>query len=860
MAYNLSINIGLNRVDPNKYNGWDGALGGCVNDANAMRSLATKLGFSPLRLINEEATRATVIEAVSKASQKLESGDTLLITYSGHGGQVPDANGDEIDGKDETWVLYDGMMIDDEIYQLWTYFKAGVRIILISDSCHSGTVDRQLFRSEMIAHLRGFTRASEVSFQDKLIPDELAYALYESHPEIYKAAQFSALRGDRTEIAAHVILISGCQDNQLSADTGQNGLFTLRMLDVWNNGNFSGSYRDFVNQIKQRLPLSQQPNLDTAGPPNPYFEAEKPFTVLTNGRIVTPANGNPCKTSEQYRVREPLAALFVPGLENPDDVRIFGNRPFSASREQAVVGTLTRTGVGTVPGLENYDQVRRVGNGYKPSPRDAMTLRGPGPLRDLIMGIDKISVPFESDIASGVGESHFEYESGRRYQVTATPRRAVNTFESLAAFDVHADVLWPGSMVQGRSLPGAVLQPIALQRAPGSIVLTNLMTTGISGTYVADIASPSLGRVQQSIQNLLAQEFENDTPAKISFYMKQFYSLEHAMMQIGASYSWLSGSARAELQSSSYSELSNYVVRFVQAYYSVSFEPPVTPESLFAPEVTLEDASLYIGKDNPPTYISTVTYGRMLLVFASTRAEAESLRLALSASFSGMVSSGQINITNEQKKVLQESEIKILALGGPSSGVVKLLSNGDKAKGLEEYLKEGQNFTRDSPGVPIAYMARYLRDNDVARVSFTTNYEVRTKFPRPIMITALQLRFHTHDDDKDPDARIIVEVRAGGNVVFRGDFGKHQRWNDHSDAPNSWDAPWKLNLTKHVSLEEVRSMTLHGEQADDNSGWNMSYDVWAICDDGSNPHVGGGGVRRIGDDASRYWSDAFSGH
>jgi len=41
----------------------------------------------------------------------------------------------------------------------------------------------------------------------------------------------------------------------------------------------------------------------------------------------------------------------------------------------------------------------------------------------------------------------------------------------------------------------------------------------------------------------------------------------------------------------------------------------------------------------------------------------------------------------------------------------------------------------------------------------------------------------------------------------------------------------------------------------------MEYviDVWAICDDGSNPHVGGGGYRRIGDDASRYWSDSFSG-
>jgi hypothetical protein len=76
----------------------------------------------------------------------------------------------------------------------------------------------------------------------------------------------------------------------------------------------------------------------------------------------------------------------------------------------------------------------------------ATVVRSPGALRDLIMSIDKISVPFESDIAAGVGESRHELRGGRRFRVTSTPRTAVNTSESLAAFDVHADVLWPGSI------------------------------------------------------------------------------------------------------------------------------------------------------------------------------------------------------------------------------------------------------------------------------------------------------------------------------------------------------------------------------------------------------------------------------
>jgi|GEM_PF-6291634 len=355
----------------------------------------------------------------------------------------------------------------------------------------------------------------------RLIPPQMATAVYEAHPELYAAAQFSAFRGDRAEIGASVILMSGCQDDQLSADTGYNGLFTLKMLKVWNKGKFNGNYSDFVNQIRKQMPKEQQPNFATAGRHNSQFESENPFTILTNNRIQP--------SGKSFSIPPPEAALTRP--EKNGDSLARDQR--SATLKKAI----------WAPGLEDPDQSRqqKVTNNVNGAAARTV-MRGPGPLRDLILGIDKISVPFESDIGNGVGKSWHEFRDGKRFRITSTPRAAVNTFESLAAFDVHADVLWPGSMVQGRSLPGAVLQPIALNRLPGTIVLTNLMVEGSSGTYTSEVERPSLGSVQQTVQDLLAQKFEEDTPAKISFYMKQFYSLEHAMMQIGASYSWLSGS------------------------------------------------------------------------------------------------------------------------------------------------------------------------------------------------------------------------------------------------------------------------------------------------------------------------------
>nr|WP_304521779.1 caspase family protein [Bacillus toyonensis] len=68
----------------------------------------------------------------------------FFVSYSGRGGQNRKRN-DETDGFDETRCLYDGQFTDDELYSLWHLFKEDVRIIVLSDSCHSGTVTRARF-------------------------------------------------------------------------------------------------------------------------------------------------------------------------------------------------------------------------------------------------------------------------------------------------------------------------------------------------------------------------------------------------------------------------------------------------------------------------------------------------------------------------------------------------------------------------------------------------------------------------------------------------------------------------------------------------------------------------------------------
>jgi hypothetical protein len=181
MPRGLSLHIGLNYVDPGRYSGWDGALVACENDARDIKQIASTLDYAPTLLLTRDATRDAVLNAIKNAAKELQAGDIFLLSYSGHGGQVDDMNGDEPDdGKDETWVLYDGEVVDDELHQLYTTFVSGVRIVVLSDSCHSGTVTRAAFDGTVAVEAGEHMRPTQL-VRSKRIPRDIERKFQESN-------------------------------------------------------------------------------------------------------------------------------------------------------------------------------------------------------------------------------------------------------------------------------------------------------------------------------------------------------------------------------------------------------------------------------------------------------------------------------------------------------------------------------------------------------------------------------------------------------------------------------------------------------------------------------------------------------
>lgn len=243
--------------------GFDGRLFACENDAEILSRISKKNGYNYEMLLTQDATRHNITSLLDDFADKLEAGDKLLITYSGHGSQIKSSPNDfepEPDNMDETWCLYDGQFVDNELAHQFSKFKSGVCILLISDSCHSGTI------------------AKDFSKGSRFLPQELL-----NNASCRKVIPISK---DERTIAASLKTFAGCQDNQLSYEENGQGIFTKNLFDAWEEEEAhwevttTDEYLKLFKKIVKRMPENQSPAYTQDGQRNnKLFNLTKPFTI-----------------------------------------------------------------------------------------------------------------------------------------------------------------------------------------------------------------------------------------------------------------------------------------------------------------------------------------------------------------------------------------------------------------------------------------------------------------------------------------------------------------------------------------------------------------------------------------------------
>lgn len=215
-----------------------GELRGCINDTKKIINfLKTRCGFidEDIILLTDETenkpTRENIINGFNKLVEKSSNCKELWLSYSGHGAYMSSTS--ESDNKDEVLIPLDykesGVIRDDYIYNnLIKKLSTDCRLFSLIDACHSGTsLDL---------------------------------------PYVYRTdTGIQTNRND--ENLCDVLKISGCRDNQQSADAYINGTFqgalTFGFIKTMDDFNYNFTSKQIINRVKTYLNNNNYPQIPT---------------------------------------------------------------------------------------------------------------------------------------------------------------------------------------------------------------------------------------------------------------------------------------------------------------------------------------------------------------------------------------------------------------------------------------------------------------------------------------------------------------------------------------------------------------------------------------------------------------------
>lgn len=303
------------------------------------------------------------------------------------------------------------------------------------------------------------------------------------------------------------------------------------------------------------------------------------------------------------------------------------------------------------------------------------------------------------------------------YLCTIKRYKAAPEYNEMLMLNSNSQELYPGALIKGESILAGTYEAISGERKPITIStsLTNL--DGPVSSVVEDPANVS--EVRQAISDILSAGVIGNTPAELTFSIESVYSEQQLNAFMGANYSGATVDASGSFDFSSTNTESKIVIKFIQKYFSIDIDKIDKPSDLFS-ETNLPDIAS-LGA-TIPNYISSVNYGRMVLFTASSSYSNTEMEAAFQASYNAAVSEGGGELESRYQKILNNSTIQAFVLGGDGEEAVRTVTG---VEGVKSYILTGGNYSQDSPGAPLSYTLKNIKDNTISNVVLATEYTAR---------------------------------------------------------------------------------------------------------------------------------------
>jgi thiol-activated cytolysin len=298
--------------------------------------------------------------------------------------------------------------------------------------------------------------------------------------------------------------------------------------------------------------------------------------------------------------------------------------------------------------------------------------------------------------------------------------------EQVAIIRPTNGIIWPGAIVKvNEGLLNGMPEPVTLKPAPTTLRL-DLPGMGEKGTIIVD--DPSNSNTQAAIDKALDWWNNNQyvdgyvNASNSSYSAATSFSSQQLALDLGLNVKWASGSVSTQFSYTSSSTSKVAMMTFKQVFYTVTFDTPSQPGSVFDPSIDLGQIKSTFSNAEPPGYVHSVSYGRIIMFRMITTESATSSEVEGAMKYSTGLTTVSATLEAKYKSILQNSSIEVVTIGGNAeiaSQAVTAQNFGD----LEPILT-GQNavYSKSNPGVPIAYTVKFLMDNKVAKMGYTTDY------------------------------------------------------------------------------------------------------------------------------------------
>ncbi len=304
-------------------------------------------------------------------------------------------------------------------------------------------------------------------------------------------------------------------------------------------------------------------------------------------------------------------------------------------------------------------------------------------------------------------------------------------FDEVAIIRPTNGVVFPGALVVGnQSMLDGLPDPLTVARNPVNL---RLDLPGIGENGNIPVENPTNSSVQSAIDKALewwnANAYQDGyvNASNSSYQSSTSYSSKQMSLDVGLNLEWASGSVASQLnyETSETKRVASMVYK--QVFYTVTMDTPPTPASVFGADVTLDQLRSKVGPEAPPAYVSSVSYGRIIMFRIETNDSRSSIDLdAVLEYAAGARAKGTVNTAYEEVLKNSSTRITVVTIGGNAEAASEAVNAKDPTVLNKIITGENALYSRENPGVPIAYTIRYLKDNTFAKLGYTTDYKTTT--------------------------------------------------------------------------------------------------------------------------------------